>query len=158
MTMQIADAVLLNAREIRRRSEAVWNGIPAARLEWKPDPDAMSCIELVRHVLEGEYLYASMARERKSVSNDGSPFAGRPFLSVADELAFAAPFRKQFELLVASFGDDDFDSVVIDRSDVGYKRRLGDFLLRAAYHESVHCGQLLGYLRTMGAARPNVWD
>lgn len=156
--MRTADAVLLNAREIRRRSETVWNGIPAERLDWKPDPDAMSCVELVRHVLEGEYLYASMARERKSVSNDASPFARRPFLSVADELAFAAPFRKQFELLVASFVDDDFDSVMIDRSDVGYKRRLGDFLFRAAYHEAVHCGQLLGYLRTMGAPRPNVWD
>jgi len=136
----------------------VWNGIPAERLDWKPDPDAMSCIELVRHVLEGEYLYASMARERRSVSDERSPFGGRAFSSVAEELAFAVPFRKQFELLVTSFGDDDFDSVVIDRSDVGYKRRLGDFLFRAAYHESVHCGQLLGYLRMMGAERPNIWD
>jgi hypothetical protein len=38
--------------------------------------------------------------------------------------------------MVGSFGDYDFDSIVIDRSDVGCKRRLGDYLLRAAYHEA----------------------
>jgi uncharacterized damage-inducible protein DinB len=153
-----ADVILLNAREVRRRSEIAWRGIPPDALQWKPDPAAMSAIEMVRHVLEGEYLYMLMALERRSVSEDRSPFAGRPFVGIADELAFAAPFRKEFEQMVGGFADDDFDSIVIDRSDVGYQRRLGDFLLRAIYHEAVHCGQLLGYLRTMGVPRPKVWD
>jgi uncharacterized damage-inducible protein DinB len=118
----------------------------------------MSAIEMVRHVLEGEYLYMLMAKERRSVSEDRSPFAGRPFVSVDEELAFAVPFRAEFEQMVASFSDDDFASIVIDRSDAGYKRKLGDFLLRATYHEAVHCGQMLGYLRMMGAARPKLWD
>ncbi|PYO47272.1 MAG: DinB family protein [Gemmatimonadetes bacterium] len=156
--MRPADVILLNAREVRRRSEIAWRGIPADSLQWKPDPAARSAIEMVRHVLEGEYLYMQMAKERRSVSEDRSPFAGRPFVSVDDELAFAVPFRKEFERMVGSFADDDFESIVIDRSDVGYKRQLGDFLLRAIYHEAVHCGQLLGYLRTIGVARPNVWD
>jgi uncharacterized damage-inducible protein DinB len=156
--MRPADVLLLNAREVRRRSKIAWRGIPPDAIQWKPDHEARSAIEIVRHVLEGEYLYMLMARERRSVSEDRSPFAARPFVSVADELAFAAPFREQFELIVGSFGDDDFDSIVIDRSDVGYKRRLGDYLLRAAYHEAVHCGQLLAYLRTTGVARPKVWD
>lgn len=156
--MRPADVLLLNAREVRRRSEIAWRGIPAQAIQWKPDAEARTAIEMVRHVLEGEFLYMLMVRERRSVSEERSPFAPRPYVSVDDELAFAAPFREEFELMVGSFVDDDFDSIVIDRSDVGYKRRLGDFLLRAAYHEAVHCGQLLGYLRTIGVARPKVWD
>jgi uncharacterized damage-inducible protein DinB len=156
--MRPADVILQNAREARRRSEIAWRGIPANSLQWKPDPEAMSAIEMVRHVLEGEYLYMLMARERRSVSEGRSPFAGRPFVSVDDELAFAAPYRLEFEKMVSSIPDDDLESIVIDRSDVGYKRQLGDFLLRAIYHEAVHCGQLLGYLRTMRVARPKIWD
>lgn len=47
---------------------------------------------------------------------------------------------------------------MIDRSDVGYRRLLGDMLLRVAYHEAVHAGQLLDYLRTACVERPNIWD
>ena len=31
-------------------------------------------------------------------------------------------------------------------------------LLRVAYHESVHTGQLLDYLRTAGVPRELIWD
>ncbi len=156
--MRATDVILQNAREVRRRSEIAWRGIPADSLQWKPDALAMSAIEMVRHVLEGEYLYMLMAKERRSVSDSRSPFAGRPFTSVDDEIAFAGPYRIEFEQMVRGFSDAELGSIVIDRSDVGYQRRLGDFLLRAIYHEAVHCGQLLSYLRIMGAARPRIWD
>ncbi|GIN66553.1 hypothetical protein J41TS2_19740 [Bacillus sonorensis] len=52
----------------------------------------------------------------------------------------------------------DLENVQIDRSDVGYVRTLGDMLMRIAYHESVHTGQLLDYMRTMRIDRPNIWD
>ncbi len=143
---------------MRRRSEILWRGIPPDALQRKPDPEAMSAIEMVRHVLEGEYLYMLMAKERRGVSEDRSPFAGRPFAGVDDEIAFAVPYRREFERMVAGLSDDDLESIEIDRSEVGYKRKLGDFLLRAIYHEAVHCGQLLGYLRAMGIHRPKVWD
>ncbi len=41
---------------------------------------------------------------------------------------------------------------------MGYIRELGDMLLRVAYHESVHTGQLLDYLRTAKVKRPIIWD
>ncbi len=46
----------------------------------------------------------------------------------------------------------------IDRSESGYVRSLGDMLLRIAYHEAVHTGQLLDYLRTADIERVRVWD
>lgn len=150
--------LLLNAEEVRRRSVKVWNGIPQDCLSWRPDADAMSCEEMVRHVLEGEYLYMLMIRSRASVPQGESPFANRPFTSVGDELSFARHFREEFLSLISSIEADELELVTIDRSDVGYKRKLGDFILRMAYHESIHCGQMLGYLRMMGVERPSIWD
>lgn len=156
--MLSSDLLLLNAEEVRRRSLMVWSGIPVDGLSWKPDPKAMSCLEMVRHVLEGEYLYMLMIKSRGSVPQDNTIFAVRPFTTIGDEVAFARPFRDEFTSLIMSLQPEELSSVTIDRSDTGYKRQLGDFLLRVAYHESVHCGQMLGYLRAMGVDRPSVWD
>lgn len=156
--MAEVDLLVLNAEEVRRRSLIVWNGIPQDALAWRPDPAAMSCGEMVRHVLEGEYLYMLMIRNRASVPQDNSPFASRPFTTVADEVAFARPYRDEFMSLISSIEPDELTSITIDRSDAGYKRKLGDFVLRIAYHESVHCGQMLGYLRMMNVDRPRIWD
>jgi hypothetical protein len=143
VVMLSSNLLLLNAEEVRRRSLMVWNSIPADGLSWKPDRKAMSCLEMVRHVLESEYLYTQMIRRRGSVSEE-SPFTSRPLTTVADEIAFASPFRKGLTSLIASIEPEELISVIIDRSDVGYKRKLGDFLLRVAYHEAVHCGHCWG--------------
>jgi uncharacterized damage-inducible protein DinB len=150
--------LLTNFEEIRRRSLKAWSGIPHDKLHWKPDAEALSCIEMVCHVLESTYNYMEIVKARGSVKNLSSPFEGRPFVSVDDEIAFAAPYRKTFLELVQSFSEQDLEHIRIDRSDIGYVRSLGDFLLRVGYHEAVHCGQMLDYLRTMQIERPNIWD
>jgi uncharacterized damage-inducible protein DinB len=157
--MNATDLLALNLEEVRRRSVKVWRAVPADRLRWKPDEGAMSCVEMVRHVLEGEHLYTLMLRGGGSLApGESSPFAARPYASVEDELAFAEPYRRETLELVRSFSPEELIARKVDRSDVGYVRAVGDFVLRMAYHESVHAGQLLGYLRSMGAPRPNVWD
>jgi uncharacterized damage-inducible protein DinB len=147
-----------NLEEVRRRSRKIWDAIPADRLGWKPDADAMTCIEMVRHVLEGEYLYHSMLKAGGSLASDESPFSGRPYTTIASELQFAAPYREELMAFVRNLSDADLDTMKVRRSDKGYVRAAGDFILRMAYHESVHAGQLMGYLRTLGATRPNIWD
>ena len=156
--MQSTELLTLNLEEVRRRSVKVWRGIPAERLQWKPDAEAMTCIEMVRHVLEGEWLYMQMLRSGGSLESEESPFNPRPYTDVAAELAFAGPYRKEFLKLVASYTAEELNTRKVDRSDRGYVRTFGDFILRMAYHESVHAGQLLGYLRAMNAPRPNIWD
>lgn len=156
--MNSSTLLLKNFEEIRRRSIKVWKAIPVDKLHWKPDADATSCLEMVRHVLEGEYLYMEIVKARGSIKELSSPFEQRPFVSVDDGLAFAAFYRKEFLELVQSFSEQELEHIQIDRSDVGYARNLGDFLLRIGYHEAVHCGQMLDYLRTMQVERPNIWD
>ena len=55
--MNPIDLILLNFNEIRRRSIKVWTSIPQEKLHWKPDNEAMTCIEMIRHVLESEHYY-----------------------------------------------------------------------------------------------------
>jgi len=152
------NALVLNLEEVRRRSLKVWRSVPEDRVEWRPDPAAMTFIETVRHVLEGEYLYAQMLKTRRSVSDEATPFTRRPFTTIEDEISFADPFRSALLQFVESFAPEELDTVKVDRSDKGYVRSAGDFILRMTYHEAVHTGQLLGYLRLMGVARPDIWD
>ncbi len=87
-----------------------------------------------------------------------NPYETKEFSTVEEDLAFAKPYREEFLRFVSGLSKSDLESVRIDRSDIGYVRTLGDMLLRIAYHESVHTGQLLDYMRTMGVERPNIWD
>lgn len=155
--MSGAELLCLNLTETRRRSIRIWRAIPLHASNWRPDPDAMSCFEMLRHVLEADYLYGQMVRERRSYSGD-SPFAGRHFDDVDAALTFANPYRESLLETVRQLSDDHLNTVVIDRSDVGYIRKAGDFILRIAYHEAVHAGQMLQYLRMAGVTRPSIWD
>lgn len=158
--MNVNDLIIVNFEEVRRRSIKVWKAIPQQMLNWKPDENALTCAEMIRHILEGEFLYHQIliGRGSKGLSNLTNPFATREFAAVDDELAFAQPYHEDFLRYIKTISLFDLENVEIDRSDVGYIRTLGDMLLRIAYHESVHTGQLLDYMRTMGIDRPLIWD
>ncbi|MFJ5714847.1 DinB family protein [Neobacillus sp. NPDC093127] len=158
--MNVFDLIILNFEEVRRRSIKVWKAIPQQMLNWKPDENALTCAEMIRHILEGEYLYHQIliGRGSQALSNLTNPFETREFATVDDELAFAQPYREEFLRYINTISLFDLENAVIDRSDVGYRRTQGDMLLRIAYHESVHTGQLLDYMRTMGIDRPLIWD
>jgi uncharacterized damage-inducible protein DinB len=157
--MEITDLIILNFEETRRRSIKVWKSIPGDVLHWKPDEKALSCAEMIRHILEGEFLYHQILKGKGSQAlvNLVNPFEGREFLTVDVELDFAQSYRNDFLNYIKLLKKEDL-AVDIDRSNVGYVRKLGDMLLRIAYHESVHTGQLLDYMRTMNVERPQIWD
>jgi hypothetical protein len=149
----------LNFEEVRRRSTMLWQALPEEFYHWKPDQQAMSSIEMVRHVLESEYDHYRIIKNRGTHNLDYlSPWEGRPYSTIADELDFAEPFRIQFLALVNSFSDQNLSGILIARAAPRPSRCLGDYLLRIAYHESVHAGQFLSYLRAMNIARPDIWD
>jgi uncharacterized damage-inducible protein DinB len=156
--MNVTDIILINLKEIRRRSIKVWEAIPEDKLDWNPDKGAMPCLEMIRHVLESEYYYHLAIKNSGSLREFNSPFEKRPLNSVKDELEFAKSYHQQFLEMISTFSEEDLTTIQIDRSDVGYVRSLGDMLMRIGYHESVHAGQLLQYLRIMGVDRPRIWD
>jgi uncharacterized damage-inducible protein DinB len=158
--VNVNDLIILNFEEVRRRSIKVWKAIPKQMLNWKPDEEAFTCAAMIRHILEGEFLYHQILKGRGSeaLTNLSNTFDSKEFTSVEDELIFAKPYREDFLKYIKTIHNSDLENIKINRSDVGYVRTLGDMLLRIAYHESVHTGQLLDYMRTMGIDRPNIWD
>jgi len=156
--MNAKDWMVWNLNEVRRRSIKVWCSIPEDKLNWKPDENAMTCLEMIRHVLDSEYYYYLALQNGGSLSSYESPFEGRDFVSVQEELDFAEVYREEFMTYVGRLPESDLATVQIDRSESGYVRSLGDMLLRIAYHEAVHTGQLLDYLRTADIERVRVWD
>jgi uncharacterized damage-inducible protein DinB len=152
------EIIILNFEEIRRRSLILWAGITSDNYFWRPDINAMNCLEMVRHVLEGEHLFHMIVNKGGNLGDYLSPWTDRPYTDLQAELDFAKPFRIAFLETIKEFGPNDFSTIEIIRSEKGQRRRLGDYLQRIAYHEAVHTGQMLSYLRTLGLERPQIWD
>ena len=156
--MNSIELLLLNFKETRRRSINVWRGIPEEYLHWKPDSKALSCIEMIRHVLEGEHLFHVIIKNRGNLGNYTSPWKNLAYTNVMNELSFAAPYRTSFYEMLEKLSEADLTDIVIRREEVNQEKLLGDYLNRMVYHEAVHVGQLLGYLRTLKIKRPQIWD
>jgi uncharacterized damage-inducible protein DinB len=156
--MNTKELLILNFEEVRRRSIKVWKSISEEHLYWRPDPAAMSCFQMIRHVLESENIYHHIILHRGVLGDYESPLTGNPYISVDDELRNAQPYREKFLKMVHGFSLKDLEEIQIIRKEKNQQRKLGDYLLRTAYHESVHTGQLLDYLRTLNAPRAVIWD
>jgi uncharacterized damage-inducible protein DinB len=128
-------------------------------LNWQPDATAISSIQMVRHVLESEHDFYKIIENRGSAGlSFTSPWKKRPLVSISEEIEFAQPFRQKFLDYVRLFSIDDLSAITITRTELGQTKNLGDYLLRVAYHEAVHSGQFLSYLRTLNIERPQIWD
>ncbi len=156
--MNATDSIILNFEEIRRRSILLWSGIPRDFYAWRPDAQALGCLEMVRHVLEGEHLFHQIILNRGNLGDYPSPWQNRPYTNLDDELAFSHSYRNSFMAMIRSFRAEDLEAIEIVRKEKGQQRKLGDYLNRIAYHESVHAGQMLSYLRTLQVVRPAIWD
>ncbi len=156
--MNAKELLILNFEEVRRRSIKVWKGISENDLFWKPDPAAISCFEMIRHVLESENIYHHIILNRGVLGDYKCPLTGNPYTSIEDELRNAQPYREKFLKMVHTLSLTELEEVHITRKEVKQNRKLADYLLRVAYHESVHTGQLLDYLRTLKAPRAVIWD
>ena len=156
--MKQIEILLLNFEETRRRSLKLWHSLSANYYNWKPDEDAMTCLEMIRHVLESEHYFHIIVNRRGNLGDYPSPWEGKKYTDVQSEIDFADAYRIDFMETVASFSDEDLAAIEIIRSEKNQRRKLGDYLLRMAYHEAVHTGQLLSYFRTIGIDRPLIWD
>ncbi|HEY1025421.1 MAG TPA: DinB family protein [Sphingobacteriaceae bacterium] len=158
--MNPIELLIRNFEEVRRRSLKLWDAIPEECLDWRPDGDAMGALEMVRHVLEGEHLYHVIIKNGGNLGDYKSPWGSRPLvISVREELDFSKPYRSDFMDQLLSYKPEDLTTLQIIRSEKQQPpRMLGDYLNRILYHEVVHTGQMLSYLRTFRAPMPNIWD
>jgi hypothetical protein len=50
-----------------------------------------------------------------------------------------------------------YETIIVHPGN-GDKKTIANYLLRIGYHESVHAGQFLSYLRAINIDRPKIWD
>ncbi|MFZ3591865.1 DinB family protein [Bacillus sp. DJP31] len=157
--MTSVDLIVLNLKENRRRSIKLWRSLPDNWLTWRPDKEALSFGETIRHVWSASFYYHMVIRNNGSVKAEtAAPFDQEPITSIEKEIELSEKYFNNFIEYVQSLTSEELESRLIDRSDVGYQRYLGDMLLRIAYHDAVHTGQFLQYLRMVGLERPMIWD
>ncbi|MGD8188440.1 DinB family protein [Brevibacillus ginsengisoli] len=157
--MNAIDLSILNLKETRRRSIKLWRSLPDSWLTWRPDKEAMSFGEMIRHVWSGSYYYHMVLINNGSLQTQiPPPFEEEPILSVESEIELAEPYFDDFIAYVQSLTAEELESRLIDQSDVDYQRYVGDMLLRIAYHDAVHAGQFLQHMRMVNLERPLIWD
>lgn len=152
------DLLILNLEESRRRSLILWNGLPEEYYFWKPDDNAMHALEMIRHVLGAEYWLHYIIMHKGDTSKfPHDQWDGRPYTNLQDELDFSKPFRENFLTDIKGYSLEELKTVEVTYGK-RTPRKLSDFILRVAYHEAVHAGNFLSYLRSMDLDRPFVWD
>lgn len=157
--MNAIDLQVLNMKETRRRSIKLWNSLPDSWITWRPDQGAMSFGEMIRHVWSASYYYHLVLLNNGSIHTERpAPFEHEPISTVKKEIELSRPYFDDLITYIQSLSQEEMQSRLINRSDVGYQRYLGDMLLRIAYHDAVHTGQFLQYLRMVGLERPLIWD
>lgn len=155
--MTPSELIILNLTETRRKSIKLWKALPPSHYNWRPDQKAMTAAEMIRHVLEADYGW-NIIIHNGSMENYKTPWNNRPFISLSDELEFAEPYRKRFLESIRQFSDAELSETEIVHPGNGAKKILGKYLLRIGYHEAVHAGQFLSYLRALQINRPEIWD
>ena len=155
--MTQTEFIILNFNEIRRKSIKIWKALPESHYNWKPDKNAMTALEMIRHVLQADYGW-NIIINQGDMTNYKTPWENKPFVSVNDEIEFAEPYRKKILESIHKFSEKDLNENKVIHPGNGEAKNLGEYLLRIAYHESVHAGQFLSYLRTMKINRPEIWD
>lgn len=157
--MNAVDLSILNLKETRRRSIKLWESLPDNWITWRPDKEALSFGEMIRHVWRSSYHYHMVLKNNGSVkTGTPTPYDQEPIISIKKEIELSELYFEEFIEYVQSLSVEELESRMIDRSDVGYQRYLGDMLLRIAYHDAVHAGQFLQYLRMIDLERPMIWD
>ncbi|RAI82679.1 DinB family protein [Macrococcoides goetzii] len=156
--MNSIDVLILNMSEVRRRSEIVWKSIDKKYYEFKPDQDALTIYEMIKHVLQSEYMYHEMFIKGGSIEEIPTPYDDI-YNSIEELIIVSKKYKDEYKEFIKKLNEDDLTNIKIDRSqDAGYIRTIGDMIERVTFHEAVHLGQLLDYMRTAGIERPRIWD
>ncbi|HAS39062.1 MAG TPA: DinB family protein [Microscillaceae bacterium] len=156
--MNSIDLILLNFAETRRRSIKLWQSIPEEHWHWKPDEEAFSVLEMIRHVLETEHLFHTIVQNRGNLGDYPSPWENLPYQDLQHELDFAQKYREALLNMIKDLQEADLENIIIRRTEVGQVKKLGDYLNRMVYHEAIHTGQMQIYMRALNIDRSMIWD
>lgn len=150
--------IIDNLLAARQRSMLVWKAFPVEHHFWKPDEEAMHLLEMVRHIFNAQIWFLHLIKEKGNVAAINITNDNSEYTTLENELQKGQELTNTFHQFINTFSETELETIFIKRTDKDFKMSLRNFLLRAAYHEATHTGQLLSYLRTLHIQRPNIWD
>jgi uncharacterized damage-inducible protein DinB len=159
MDMNSLELFLLDYKECRRRFLITAAAFPDDLLTWKPDMEALTVGEIIRHVLLHDLGWLMILKDhRLPTEEELGHLSTSPYTNLQDEVDRAVVFHEEFIEYVSSLNVNDLGTTMIDWPHKPIRRSLGDTLERKSYHDAVHTGQLLQYLRMLHIERPMIWD
>jgi uncharacterized damage-inducible protein DinB len=172
----------MNLHLLLFRRERAWTrrlvaAFPESAFDWRPAPDAVSCGELVRHMIQAERFWRRLLTDavagskwdpfglEGNVRDRMETFRPRNFALAqkAGELtSFAACLdhwrrvQEETEVAFAAFTAEQLEGVVVDHPISRLSGTLAEMLHYVLSHESHHRGQLSAYAKMLGIAQPPV--
>jgi uncharacterized damage-inducible protein DinB len=150
---------LLDFQECRRRFLMTAAAFPNHLLNWRPDKDALTVGETIRHVLLHDLSWLKILTEKRlPTDEEHAHLWAEPYTNLEDELNRSKEYYNEFINYVSTLNPNDFNTIYIEWPHKPIRRTLGDTLERKSFHDAVHTGQLLQYLRMLHIERPMIWD
>lgn len=143
--MERKDRIVQEFMSHRLVTEELIQKIDEKHLDYKPTETSMSAKELVTHMLQSFYAFASAAKE-----GNGESFKKKPEETGSSLSELAKTYTEKTKKLLESLTDEELDREV-DLTGVFGRKVAGEQLLQLAIgHEIHHKGNLFVYVREMG--------
>ncbi|MCL4524421.1 MAG: DinB family protein [Acidobacteria bacterium] len=139
---------------IRRRTREVAGMVRTEDLVWRPEKDALSIGEMLRHLWVSEEgvrrvaLDGNFAYYEKRIPQGLRAVLGTPG-ALADELARLESVHQETLRLVTAFPPERMEEERV-HAELGFRRKTYIMLLGINEHEIHHRAQLMVYLRMLG--------
>lgn len=156
--MDLKDFFLKQKEATRHRTRQVVAMVRAEHLAWRPEKDALSVGEMLRHLwlseegvrrvaLEADFAYYEVRIPRGLRAALGTPG------SLEEELRNLERVHRETLAAVAACPLERFDEERV-HDGLGFRRRVSVILLGINEHEIHHRAQLMTYLRILGTPVP----
>lgn len=156
--MELRDFFLKQKEVVRTRTRQVAGLVREEHLGWRPEKDALSLGEMLRHLwvseqgvrrvaLEGDFAYYETRIPKGLRAVLGTPGA------LEEELGNLERVHRETLAAVRAFPLERWEEERVHES-LGFRRKIGVILMGINEHEIHHRAQLMTYLRMLGTPVP----
>jgi uncharacterized damage-inducible protein DinB len=156
--MDLKDFFLKQKEAIRARTRQVAGMIRPEYLDWRPEKDALSVGEMLRHLWVSEEgvrrvaLEGNFAYYETRIPKGLRAVLGKPG-TLEEELADLERVHRETLAAVKAFPAERWEEERVNES-FGFRRKIAVILLGINEHEVHHRAQLMTYLRMLGTPVP----
>ena len=156
--MDIKEFFLKQKEAIRKQTREIAQSLPADKLDWRPEPEALSPGEMLRHIWMSEEGVRAVALEGNFAYYEARiPQGLRAVLGTVGTLdEELANLARTHEATLAAVEEFPLEQWEAERAheELGFRRKVYTILYGINIHEVHHRAQLMTYLRLLGTPMP----